>query len=40
MAEKEVKYNEDSIRTLEWNEHIRLRPVENRTNYGQYICYW
>ncbi len=23
---KEVKYNEDSIRTLEWNEHIRLRP--------------
>jgi topoisomerase-4 subunit B len=26
MAEKEVKYNEDSIRTLEWNEHIRLRP--------------
>lgn len=24
--EKEVKYNEDSIRTLEWNEHIRLRP--------------
>jgi len=26
MSEKEVKYNEDSIRTLEWNEHIRLRP--------------
>jgi topoisomerase-4 subunit B len=26
MAEKEVKYTEDSIRTLEWNEHIRLRP--------------
>jgi topoisomerase IV subunit B len=26
MAEKEVKYNEDSIRTLEWHEHIRLRP--------------
>ena len=25
MAEK-VTYNEDSIRTLEWNEHIRLRP--------------
>lgn len=24
--EKEVKYNEDSIRTLEWHEHIRLRP--------------
>jgi topoisomerase-4 subunit B len=23
---KEVKYTEDSIRTLEWNEHIRLRP--------------
>ena len=22
----EAKYNEDSIRTLEWNEHIRLRP--------------
>lgn len=26
MAEKEVKYTEDNIRTLEWNEHIRLRP--------------
>jgi topoisomerase-4 subunit B len=26
MSEKEVKYTEDSIRTLEWNEHIRLRP--------------
>lgn len=26
MAEKAVTYNEDSIRTLEWNEHIRLRP--------------
>jgi topoisomerase-4 subunit B len=26
MAEKGVVYNEDSIRTLEWNEHIRLRP--------------
>jgi topoisomerase-4 subunit B len=26
MAEKGVIYNEDSIRTLEWNEHIRLRP--------------
>ncbi|HRG51536.1 MAG TPA: DNA topoisomerase IV subunit B [Bacteroidia bacterium] len=25
MAEK-ATYNEDSIRTLEWNEHIRLRP--------------
>ena len=23
---KEVKYNDDSIKTLEWNEHIRLRP--------------
>src|SRR4051812_15301249 len=23
---KESKYTEDSIRTLEWNEHIRLRP--------------
>ena len=23
---KEVKYTEDSIRTLEWTEHIRLRP--------------
>ncbi|CAN5331829.1 DNA topoisomerase IV subunit B [soil metagenome] len=23
---KESKYNEDSIKTLEWNEHIRLRP--------------
>ncbi|OFY83480.1 MAG: DNA topoisomerase IV [Bacteroidetes bacterium RIFCSPLOWO2_12_FULL_35_15] len=26
MVEKEAKYNEDSVRTLEWNEHIRLRP--------------
>src|SRR3954469_23221924 len=26
MAEKGATYNEDSIRTLEWNEHIRLRP--------------
>ncbi len=26
MAEKEAKYTEDSIRTLEWNEHIRFRP--------------
>ncbi|MGQ0829366.1 MAG: DNA topoisomerase IV subunit B [Bacteroidota bacterium] len=26
MAQKETKYTEDSIRTLEWNEHIRLRP--------------
>ncbi len=26
MAEKETNYTEDSIRTLEWHEHIRLRP--------------
>lgn len=26
MAEKESKYNEDSIRSLDWKEHIRLRP--------------
>ena len=26
MAEKEAKYTEESIRTLEWNEHIRFRP--------------
>ncbi|MBC7425833.1 MAG: type IIA DNA topoisomerase subunit B, partial [Bacteroidia bacterium] len=26
MAEKEVKYNEDSIRSLDWKEHIRMRP--------------
>lgn len=26
MSEKQVKYTEDSIKTLEWNEHIRLRP--------------
>lgn len=26
MAEKEAKYTEESVRTLEWNEHIRLRP--------------
>ena len=22
----EVEYNEDNIRTLEWSEHIRMRP--------------
>lgn len=26
MAEQEVIYNEDSIRSLDWREHIRLRP--------------
>jgi len=26
MAEEEVIYNEDSIRSLDWREHIRLRP--------------
>ena len=27
MAEvKEVDYNEDSIKSLDWREHIRLRP--------------
>src|SRR5215217_3407341 len=27
MAEKEInKYDEDSIRSLDWKEHIRLRP--------------
>lgn len=26
MAENEVVYNEDSIRSLDWKEHIRLRP--------------
>src|ERR1700733_14150779 len=27
MAEKEVSiYNEDSIKSLDWKEHIRLRP--------------
>jgi topoisomerase IV subunit B len=26
MAEKEAKYTEDSIRSLDWKEHIRLRP--------------
>ncbi|GAA4458604.1 DNA topoisomerase IV subunit B [Rurimicrobium arvi] len=26
MAEQEVVYNEDSIRSLDWREHIRLRP--------------
>jgi DNA gyrase/topoisomerase IV subunit B len=30
MAEEEVIYNEDSIRSLDWREHIRLRP-------GRYI---
>lgn len=26
MAEKQVQYTEDSIRSLDWREHIRLRP--------------
>lgn len=26
MSQKEVKYTEDSIKTLDWKEHIRLRP--------------
>lgn len=26
MADQEVKYDEDSIRSLDWREHIRLRP--------------
>lgn len=26
MAEKEVKYTEDNIRSLDWKEHIRMRP--------------
>jgi len=28
-----VLYNEDNIRSLEWQEHIRLRP-------GMYIGKW
>ena len=26
MADKKVEYTEDSIRSLDWKEHIRLRP--------------
>lgn len=26
MAEKEVEYTEDNIRSLDWKEHIRMRP--------------
>jgi topoisomerase-4 subunit B len=26
MAEKDVQYTEDNIRSLDWKEHIRLRP--------------
>src|SRR6266540_2526083 len=26
MAEPKHNYNEDSIRTLDWKEHIRMRP--------------
>lgn len=26
MAEKDTRYDEDSIRSLDWKEHIRLRP--------------
>ena len=26
MAENKTEYNEDSIKSLDWREHIRLRP--------------
>ena len=26
MAKQEVIYNEDNIKSLDWQEHIRLRP--------------
>lgn len=26
MAEKDIRYDEDSIKSLDWKEHIRLRP--------------
>ena len=26
MAEQKVQYTEDNIRSLDWKEHIRLRP--------------
>ena len=26
MAEDKVQYTEDNIRSLDWKEHIRLRP--------------
>jgi len=26
MADKEIKYTEESIRSLDWREHIRMRP--------------
>ena len=26
MANNEVKYTEDNIRSLDWKEHIRVRP--------------
>ena len=26
MANNEVKYTEDNIRSLDWKEHIRMRP--------------
>ena len=26
MAEEKVQYTEDNIRSLDWKEHIRMRP--------------
>ena len=26
MAKNKVQYNEDNIRSLDWKEHIRMRP--------------
>ena len=26
MSQQKVTYNEDNIRSLDWREHIRMRP--------------
>ena len=37
MAKEQTSYNEDSVRSLDWKEHIRLRPgmyIGNTTSLG------
>jgi hypothetical protein len=30
----EIKYTEDEVKTLDWREHIRLRPVCTSGNWA------
>ena len=35
--EETIKYNEDNIRSLDWKEHIRLRPGMYIGKFNYYI---